>query len=135
VLTYTGYLDESGTHGGSAVTVMGGVMANARQWSNFAKQFARLKKRHRFTIFHTKKFKARRGDFDGWSDEQCLALLADLAAATDDAFTEGVAMALENATYENDYKGGEKPNKLRLDSKYGLCFRQCLYLFILEVMK
>jgi hypothetical protein len=44
-------------------------------------------------------------------------------------------MVLSNATYENDYKGGKKPKKLRLDSKYGLCFRQCLYFFILEVLK
>jgi hypothetical protein len=44
VLIYTAYLDESGTHGGSPATVMGGVMASARQWADFAKQFDRVKK-------------------------------------------------------------------------------------------
>ena len=135
MLIYTGYLDESGTHGGSAVTVMGGVLASTRQWAAFDKEFTRAKNKHGFRIFHTKKFKAKRGDFTGWSNPQCLALIDDLAMITDNAFTEGVAMAVDNESYEKDYKAGEKPRKLRLDSRYGLCFRQCLFFFILEIIK
>jgi Protein of unknown function (DUF3800) len=39
----TAYLDESGTHGGSPVTVMAGMLANARQWKAFERNFQRLK--------------------------------------------------------------------------------------------
>jgi hypothetical protein len=135
MLTYTAYLDESGTHGGSPVTIMSGMLANARQWSRFETEFSRIKKKHGFKVFHTIKFKKKSGDFFGWSNGQCLSLIHDLAILTSSAFTEGVSMSLDNATYENDYKRGEKPNKLRLDSQYGLCFRQCLLFFILEVEK
>jgi hypothetical protein len=61
--------------------------------------------------------------------------MTELAQITSHSFTEGVTMALDNETYETDYKGGETPKKLRLDTKYGLCFRQCLLFFILEGLK
>jgi hypothetical protein len=135
VLTLTAYLDESGTHDGSDVTVMGGMLANARQWQKFEIGFSDIKKRHGFSIFHTKKFKRRDGDFKGWSNEQCLALMAELAPMTATAFSEGVTFSLDNAAYDAEYRNGEKPRKLRLDSKYGLCFRQCLFFFALEGLK
>ena len=37
---YTAYLNESGTHDGSPVIVMGGVLARAEQWRFFEKKFA-----------------------------------------------------------------------------------------------
>src|SRR5437868_912123 len=120
IVILTAYLDESGTHGASPVTIMGGMLANAKQWEVFEKQFRQIKKKHRFRIFHTVKFKNRGGDFKGWSHDQCLALIADLAPITATAFTEGVTFLLDNADYNAEYRSGETPRKLRLDSKYGL---------------
>jgi hypothetical protein len=109
----TGYLDESGTHDGSPVTVMGGMLANARQWEAFEQNFRKAKAKHGFRIFHTKKFKKRDGDFKGWTNDQCLALMADLAPMTATAFTEGVTVALYNDAYEAEYRLGDKPRRLR----------------------
>ncbi len=135
MLTFTGYLDESGTHVGSDVTVMGGLLARADQWKYFQKGFNRIKKEHDFRVFHTKKFKRKKGAFKGWTNDQCLALIADLGRLTGTGLTDGVAIALDNSTYERHYKSDGKPNKARLDSKYGLCFRMCIYHFMLETMK
>jgi hypothetical protein len=44
-------------------------------------------------------------------------------------------MAIDNESYRKFYKSGGKPNKARLDSCYGLCFRQCLLVFVREVIK
>lgn len=131
----TAYLDESGTHDGSSVTVMAGMLANARQWEAFEKDFRRIKARHHFKIFHTKKFKKKDGDFKGWTDGQCLALMADLAPLTATAFTEGVSVKLDNADYETEFRAGEKPRRMRLDSRYGFCFRNCLTFFAIEGLK
>src|SRR3990167_5522845 len=131
----TAYLDESGTHDGSPVTIMAGMMANVRQWDRFEREFKYAQRKHKFKIFHTKKFKRRDGDFKGWTNERCLALIADLSKLTQTAFMESVVMRLDNETYENEYKVGERPNKLRLDSKYGLCFRECLYHFLREIIR
>ena len=104
----TAYLDESGTHGESPSTIMGGMLANARQWEAFERKFRQMKKKHKFRIFHTKKFKRRDGDFKGWSNDQCLALMEDLAPITATAFTEGVTFLLDNAAYDAEYKSGER---------------------------
>src|SRR2546428_11193818 len=96
VFVFTGYLDESGTHGTSPVTVMGGMLARAQQWERFEHLFARLQNRHGFRVFHTKKFKGSKGDFRGWTGDQKRARYWDLAALTSQGPTECVAMALEN---------------------------------------
>jgi hypothetical protein len=44
-------------------------------------------------------------------------------------------MALDNESYEKAYKGENKPAKVRLDSRYGLCFRQCMLVFARETIK
>jgi hypothetical protein len=135
VLTLTAYLDESGTHGDSAVTIRGGILANARQWQRFDAEFSRLKKKHNFRVFHTKKFKRRAGDFKGWTVDQQFALINDLVPISASGFTEGVTVTIDNAEYEANYRTGEKPKRLRLESRYGLCFRNSLIFFILEGLK
>jgi hypothetical protein len=131
----TANLDESGTHGDSPVTVMGGMLANARQLEAFEKKFRQAKKDHGFNIFHTKKFKKRDGDFRGWDDGRMFGLMNDLAVITSSGFTEGVTFLLDNAAYDAEYKAGDGPRKLRLDSKYGLCFRNCLLFLSLKALK
>jgi hypothetical protein len=135
MFVFTGYLDESGTHAGSAATVMGGLLARAEQWTEFEKKFAQAQKVHKFRVWHTKKFKNKAGDFKGWTDEQCSALYWHLQKVTSYGLTEAVAVALDNATYQSVYRAGEAPRKARFDTKYGLCFRLCLTALVLEVLK
>jgi hypothetical protein len=135
LFVFTGYLDESGTHDGSPVIIMAGLLARADQWQRFQEGFERAKKTHGFRIFHTKKFKAKKGDFKGWADRQCLALINDLGRLTSSGLTDGVAITLEKDDYDRHYKADGKPNKVRLDSQYGLCFRMCIYHFMQEAMK
>jgi Protein of unknown function (DUF3800) len=127
----TAYFDESGTHGGSPITVMAAAMANVEQWAKYRRDLAHVKMRHGFNVFHAKEFKQRTGRFAGWSRERCYALTQDLSSLTDGKLMESVEFVLDNADYEKEYRSKEKPNKLALDSKYGLCFRQCLLYFIL----
>jgi Protein of unknown function (DUF3800) len=134
----TAYFDESGTHGGSSVTVMAGVLANAHQWERFERDFSKIKKKHGFDVLHTKKFKHKRGDFVGWTDSQRIAVLKELLllTTTDKRFTEGVTVTLDNAEYEASYKkAADDPRRLRIESKYGLCFRNCLWFFAIEALK
>ena len=135
MFVFTGYLDESGTHDGSPATVMGGLLARAERWEQFEKGFVEAQKLHKFRVWHSKQFRRRKGDFKGWTDQQCSALYWDLARLTSQGLTDAVTMTLNNTDYEKHYKSGPKPNKARLDTKYGLCFRFCLYHFIREVFK
>ena len=109
MLAYTAYLDESGTHDGSAITIMGGVLGRADQWKRFQAGYDKAKKKHGFRIFHTKKFKNKSGDFKGWSDEQCMELWADIRQLTNSGLTDCVAVALDNNTYALHYKADGAP--------------------------
>ena len=132
---YTGYLDESGTHGDSPVTIMGGLLARAQDWRPYEIDFDEIRQRHGFRVFHTKKFKRGTGDFKGWTLPQSRALLQDLGRLGNRGLAHAVFSTLNNADYERFYQGINKPNKVRFDSRYGLCFRFCLYHFIGETMK
>lgn len=135
MFTYTGYLDESGTHGESPVTIMGGLLAHAGQWKVFEKKFSAAQKKHKFNVFHTKKFKKRDGDFKGWTDKQCEALILDFPSLIGQGLTDCICVTLDNEAFVNSYKIQDKPKKFQFDTKYGLCFRMCLYHFLLEVGK
>lgn len=135
MFVFTAYLDESGTHDGSPVTVIGGLLARAEQWRGFERGFAQAQKTHGFHVWHSRKFKRRTGDFKGWKPEQCHALYWELAHLTGRGLTDGAVVTLSNADYETYYRAGDKPRRARLDTKYGLCFRLCLFHFLAQVLK
>jgi hypothetical protein len=136
MFVYTGYLDESGTHDGSPLTVMGGVLARADQWQNFEKKFAGVQKQYGFRVWHSKKFKNKAGDFKGWTDKKCSDLFWSMTNIAAFGLTDVVSFTLDNASYEAHYRaGGDLPRRARLDTKYALCFRYCLVHFVQEVLK
>jgi Protein of unknown function (DUF3800) len=126
-LIFTAYFDESDTHGPSPTLVMAAFLGSSRQWELFGRKIRALQRRDGFTVFHTKKFRALRGEFEDWGPEKCVRLLNDLAAAIRDGLTEGVTITLPRALYEIEYRGGQVPKGMRLDSQYGVCFRACMY--------
>jgi hypothetical protein len=89
-------------------------------------------------VLHTKEFKHRQGEFKGWTNPQRIAVMKELLVLTtaEKRFTEGVTFTLDNAEYEASYtKTGDDPRRLRIESKYGLCFRNCLLFFAIEALK
>ena len=47
----------------------------------------------------------------------------------------GSVFLLDNAAFDEEYRSGERPPKLQLDSRYGLSFRFCLIHQITEVYR
>lgn len=131
----TAYLDESGTHNGSPVTIMAAVVGTANQWRNFQKSFSKVKKRFGFTQFHATDFKGKRKEFSGWDNEKCLDLIFELSKIIDDKMMFSLVFSINNEEYENFYKNGEKPKRLQLDTKYGLAFRFSLAYISSELFK
>jgi hypothetical protein len=64
---FTAYLDESGTHGGSPITLMSAFLGSARQWQNFEKDYVKLRRIYGFSVFHAKDWRDTDGEFEGWS--------------------------------------------------------------------
>jgi hypothetical protein len=125
-MIYTAYFDESDTHGPTPNIVMAGFVGNAYQWERFSKRLAKLQHKHKFSIFHATEFKARKGDFSGWSDDQAMALINDLVELVRDKLTMGLTVSLEHERFIKEYRAPPIPKKMALASHYGACFRGCL---------
>ena len=134
-LILTAYLDESGTHGVSPVTVMSGLFGSARQWEQFECRIAKIQKLYGFKIYHGKEFKAHTGEFGDWTARKYSDLIDDLTDIAGNDLAHGVSITLNNDQYQREYRAGPKPRKMILDSKYGLCFRFCLRNLIEEAWK
>ena len=131
----TAFLDESGTHGGdgtpenpgSATTVMAGMMGTALQWARFAGEIDALRRHYGFRTFHMKDFTHQTGEFEGWSRVRCQAFVNDFfPIIAPNRMMEGVTFRVDNAKFRSDYRGHGNPKRTRLDSAYGLCFRNCV---------
>lgn len=64
------YLDESGTHQGSPVVVVGCYVSTAEQWTRFDTEWATLLKERNLPFFHMTDFVARQGPYTGWSEAE-----------------------------------------------------------------
>jgi hypothetical protein len=123
---FTAYFDEADTHGPAPTVILAAHVGHAYQWRQFEKKLARLQERYGFLIFHAKDFKGRSGEFSGWSEEKCGALIADLTQLIRNNLTGGLTVALEHSRYINEYRAPPIPKKMNLDSQLGVCFRACM---------
>lgn len=122
----TVYIDESGTHDGSPATIMAGWVARLGQWSSFDPQWRRLLKSSDLTYFHSRMFRHGKGEFRGWKPDRKGAFLDKAKAISLKNLAFGFVISLPHTAYEEHYIAGYRPQKVQLDSPYGLCFRYCL---------
>jgi hypothetical protein len=105
---------------------MAGWLGHAFQWRRLDQKLAKLRRKHEFKVFHAKDFRARKREFDGWSDAECDLLNNDLSEMMEKTLTGAFAIALERYRYLNEYRAPPIPSKMNLDSQYGVCFRACM---------
>jgi hypothetical protein len=122
----TAYLDESGTHGGSAYTVLAGFIGSAQKWDEFESKWRVLLTVNGLRYIHTKQLVKGGGQFKKWSDakREWLAVYAPKIAEECAMFV--ISTILQNDDYKHLYIGHTRLNGVPIDSPYGLCFRLCL---------
>jgi hypothetical protein len=125
-MIYTAYFDESDTHGPAPNITMAGYLGTAYQWDRFGKRLAKLQRKYDFTIFHATEYKARRGEFSGWSDEKAQAFIRDRIDLVRTKTAVGITVTLPHDRFISEYRTPPIPKKMKLDSQYGACFRGCL---------
>jgi|SRR5665213_235841 len=130
-LILTSYIDESGTHAGAPAMTMGAILGNVSQWAKFQHGFDKIKRKYGFRILHTKELVARSGEFRGWHPEKCAGLIRDVAALIAVTTMCGSKFSITDEIYGALI--ADRPPKLRLDSKYGFCFRNCLNDHIVQI--
>lgn len=119
----TAYLDESGTHGPSPVSVMAGFVGEARQWRKFEKRAGKCVRRYGVDVCHAIDIKRGHNDFEGWSVDRKISFIDDMQHIVNETLELGYAVILKNADYESFYAKQDRPKKVIRDSKYGVLFR------------
>jgi len=125
----TAYMDESGTHGPSPLSVMAGYVADARQWRNYEKRMAKLFRRYRVDVFHAIDVKRGDGPFKGWSVDKKLSFMDEIGFLCNE-LEFGFTAVLRAQDYDDFYAKKDRPKKVVQDTKYGILFRATLAGFI-----
>lgn len=100
IVILTAYFDESGTHGGSALSVMAGFIGDARQWRKFKKRTSKLFMRFGVDIFHTIDLKRTDKDFEGWKVDRKIKFLDEFQHVINETLERGFASILRQADYD-----------------------------------
>lgn len=125
----TAYLDESGTHGPSPLSVMAGHIADARQWRNYEKRMGALFRRYRVDVCHAIDVKRGDGPFAGWSVNKKLTFMDEIGVICND-LEYGFTAVLRAEDYDAFYARRDRPKKVTQDTKYGILFRATFAGFI-----
>lgn len=120
------YIDESGTHADAPVTVMSGYIAKLGQWYEFDKKWRRAIGRRGLSYMHMKELLQREGDFKKLTHEDGIKLASELEKIGANHLLFGCTAFVAEKQYRTIYAAGERPKKIPLDTKYGLCFRLLL---------
>ena len=127
------YIDEAGTHGTAPHMVMGALVGRLGQWAYFDKKWRKMLRRNGITYFHSKEWKHKQGPFKGWKDDKRAALIERASDIQRDTTLFGLTVKIQQDDYVQNYKSGERPKRIPLDSMYGLCFRHVV-VFVVDTL-
>ena len=122
----TTYLDESGTHDASPISVMAGYVGTAAQWTRFEADWTALLQKAGVGFIHGVELSKRTGQFKGWRAEAANALMVSLDKVIATHLKLGFSVIVRDDDYKSIYGAGPHPRRIQKDSKYGVCFRACL---------
>jgi hypothetical protein len=122
----TVYIDEAGTHDNSPITTMGGYVAQLDQWQIFDRVWPRFLERYGLTHLHTIDVLNGRGECQGWVQDQAIKFWTEESRLIANHTLFGFSSLVTDEDYREFYDVGERPRKIPLDTRYGLCFRLIL---------
>lgn len=128
----TVYIDESGTHENAPVMVMAGYVATIGKWADFHRKWAQVLKRYGLTYHHTKEWKDTTGEYKDWPLTKKEKFITKATKIGAQHALCGFTITLKHPDYDRHYVAGNRPKKIPLDTKYGVCFR--IFLSFLPMM-
>ena len=123
------YFDDSGTHGGSDVVVMGGLIGTEVQWAGFEQQWrARLAEplpgKPPLRRFHMTDCHNRRDEFKDYSEAERDAVIHGFRQVIIESGVYGNAAAVSRADWDRIV--APTPMLLWFGDADGFCFRDCV---------
>jgi hypothetical protein len=120
---YNVFMDESGTHDGSPVVAVAGLISTFERWIDLEREWARILMAYHVPVFHMSDFEAGRGVFRGWPPDRRRQFLGRLITTIVDNTIAGFGCAMMMEQYERCV-----PEDVRLALKhpYYFCLHNCL---------
>jgi hypothetical protein len=127
-VVFAAYYDESGTHDGSPITVLGGLVGSVDQWAGLEREWRKILKKYDLRFVRAKQLFHRQGPYKKWPRKQLEYLWNDLLYVFQEHPQLQVSkIVLNHEDYYRSYIGeGPISKKERLDTKYALCVRVAL---------
>lgn len=129
MLASNAFFDESGTHDGSEIFAMGGLISSYDRWARFEIEWQKiLASKGIKRGFHFNTFMARKGEFEnGWSDRERDDFMERLCIT----ISENIVVGIASACFVSDYES-VVPEELRkqLRDPYYVGLYRCLYMVI-----
>jgi len=122
----TAYLDESGTHDTSPISIMAGYLGTAEQWGAFDAEWMALLQRAGVWHVHAVDLFKRTRAFKGWPAEKVNAFAVQLDGVIARHLQLGFSVIVRDNDYRTIYAEGPKPRRSRLDSKMACAFGPAL---------
>ena len=120
------YIDESGTHAGSPLTVMAGYISSPERWNAFEAEWESFLKTQRIDHLHSKELYHGQKYFRNLPWERRAEIGDQATAIINRHAMLGFVVVLDNKDYQEIFKDAASPRNVSLDSKYGVCFRLAL---------
>jgi len=121
------YFDESGSHDGSRVFSMGGLVARLDQMKWLADAWRDMLHRNGISEFHSADLESRRGIYDGIGAEEQKRIFQDAINVIGTYARTAIAGLVVIDDYEQAIPGWAKKTAAFGD-KYNFCFQMCLNL-------
>jgi hypothetical protein len=122
----TTYLDESGTHAESPISVLAGYVGTSDQWKGVETDWAALVTKAGVRHIHAVDLFKRTKQFKGWKAVDVNALAVSLDGVIAKHLQLGFSIIVRDDDYRSIYAAGPHPRRPPKDSKYGVLFRACL---------
>ncbi len=120
------FVDESGTHGASARTVMAGCVANVEEWARLERRWSAILGAHGLRYVHAKELRQATGTFKNWNFDRRKILSEQLTSLLETGVKYSLVVVLNNRDFETFYRSHNKQDRKRQGptySIYGVCFR------------
>lgn len=121
------YFDESGSHDGSRVFCLAGLVARLGQWEWFTDAWGRMLSKNGITEFHSADLESRRGIYDGIGKDQQQRIFQDAVNVIGGWARTAIAGLVVIDDYEEAIPNWAKKTAAFGD-KYNFCFQMCLNL-------
>lgn len=98
---HNGFFDESGTHDGSEVVSVAGLVSTYEGWERWELDWRRILASRRINVFHFTDFMARKREFDNdWSDPERDHFMSRLCRAISDNIAVGISCSVFREEYD-----------------------------------